>query len=249
MATAQPVSRDPALEAHALWYKFRGEIAALVVVVILGIIALGVYKLYTDRRDSSAADLLAAAKSAPDYEQVIAQYPNTPAGASAHLLLAEAQRKDRKLVESNATLQVFIDKNPKHELVSTAEMGIASNLEAMGKTDEALSSYQRIAAKYPTSFTAPLALISQVSLLKAKNQPDAARRVCETILTQYRESFWAGEAMRELRSLKPAGGAQAPGASGAKPAVVPPLLRPPMMLPPAPAPAPSGAPAASAKPK
>jgi hypothetical protein len=249
MATAQPVSRDPALEAHALWYKFRGEIAAVVVVVILGIIALGVYKLYTDRRDSSAADLLAAAKNAPDYEQVIAQYPNTPAGASAHLLLAEAQRKDRKLVESNATLQVFIDKNPKHELVSTAEMGIASNLEAMGKTDEALSSYQRIAAKYPTSFTAPLALISQVSLLKAKNQPDAARRVCETILTQYRESFWAGEAMRELRSLKPAGGAQAPGASGAKPAVVPPLLRPPMMLPPAPAPAPSGAPAASAKPK
>jgi len=248
MATAQPVSRDPALEAHALWYKFRGEIAAFVVVVILGIIALGVYKLYTDRRDSSAADLLAAAKNAPDYEQVIAQYPNTPAGASAHLLLAEAQRKDRKLVE-NATLEVFIDKNPKHELVSTAEMGIASNLEAMGKTDEALSSYQRIAAKYPTSFTAPLALISQVSLLKAKNQPDAARRVCETILTQYRESFWAGEAMRELRSLKPAGGAQATGASGAKPAVVPPLLRPPMMLPPAPAPAPSGAPAASAKPK
>jgi hypothetical protein len=249
MATAQPISRDPALEAHALWYKFRGEIAAFVVVVVLGIIALGVYKLYTDRRDSSAADLLAAAKNAPDYEQVIAQYPNTPAGASAHLLLAEAQRKDRKLVESNATLQVFIDKNPKHELVSTAEMGIASNLEAMGKTDEALSSYQRIAAKYPTSFTAPLALISQVSLLNAKNQSDDARRVCETILTQYRESFWAGEAMRELRSLKPAGGAQATGASGAKPAVVPPLLRPPMMLPPAPAPAPSGAPAASAKPE
>jgi predicted negative regulator of RcsB-dependent stress response len=250
MATAQPVSRDPALEAHALWYKFRGEIAAVVVVVILGIIALGVYKLYTDRRDSSAADLLAAAKNAPDYEQVIAQYPNTPAGASAHLLLAEAQRKDRKLVESNATLQVFIDKNPKHELVSTAEIGIASNLEAMGKTDEALSSYQQIAAKYPTSFTAPLALISQVPLLKAKSQTDAARRVCETILTQYRESFWAGEAMRELRSLKPAGGAQATGIPGPKPPLsLPSAPRPPMMLPPAPAPAPSGALAAPAKPK
>jgi hypothetical protein len=251
MATAQPVSRDPALEAHALWYKFRGEIAVFVVVVVLGIIALGVYKLYTDRRDSSAADLLAAAKNAPDYEQVIAQYPNTPAGASAHLLLAEAQRKDRKLVESNATLQVFIDKNPKHELVSTAEMGIASNLEAMGKTDEALSSYQRIAAKYPTSFTAPLALISQVSLLKAKNQSDAARRVCETILTQYRESFWAGEAMRELRSLKPAAEAQGTGIPGPKPAGPPSLPsagQPPMMLRPAPALAPSGAPAAPAKP-
>jgi hypothetical protein len=120
----------------------------------------------------------------------------------------------------------------------------------MGKTDEALSSYQRIAAKYPTSFTAPLALISQVSLLKAKNQPDAARRVCETILTQYRESFWAGEAMRELRSLKPTAGAQATGTPGPKPPLsLPSAPRPPMMLPPAPAPAPSVAPAAPAKPK
>jgi TolA-binding protein len=240
MATAQPISRDPALEAHALWYKFRGELAAIFVFVVLVIIGLGGYKLYADRRDSSAADLLAAAKNAPDYEQVIAQYPNTPAGASAYLLLAEAQRKDRKLAESNATLQIFVDKNPKHELVSTAELGIASNLQAMGKADEALSGYQRIAAKYPTSFTAPLALLSQISLLKAKNQTDAARRICETILTQYRESFWAGEAMRELRSLKPAGGGQA---NGPAPPSSPSAVRPPMMLPPVPGPSPSAAPA------
>ena len=42
-------------------------------------------------------------------------------------------------------------------------------------------------------------------LLKAKNRNDEARRVCETIISQYRDSIVANEAMRELISLpKPA---------------------------------------------
>ena len=42
-------------------------------------------------------------------------------------------------------------------------------------------------------------------LLKAKNRNDEARRVCETIISQYRDSILANEAMRELISLpKPA---------------------------------------------
>ncbi len=230
MPTTQPVSRDPALEAHALWYNFRREIAAAIVLAILAIIAWGGYKLYSDRREGDAATMLATARNAQDYEQVIARYPGTSAGASACLLLAEAQRKDRKFVESNATLQAFIDKNPTHELVSTAEMGVAVNLEAMGKTDEALSGYQRVAAKYPDSFSAPLALISQVPLLKAKKQDDAARRVCETIINQYGRSFWAMQAMQELRSLKPSGLPQGPGTLPVRPGGPPAGPQPPMML-------------------
>jgi TolA-binding protein len=83
-------------------------------------------------------------------------------------------------------------------------MAMASNLESLKKTDEALALYQQIAATYPRSYTAPLALISQVPLLKEKRQPDVARRACETVVSQYGDSFWAGEAMRELRMLKPA---------------------------------------------
>ena len=46
-------------------------------------------------------------------------------------------------------------------------------------------------------------MLSQVYILKAKNRNDDARRICETMLTQYRTSFWAGEAMQQLRLLKP----------------------------------------------
>jgi TolA-binding protein len=223
MPTALPPSRDAALEARVFWIRFKNEIAAVLVVVLLAIIGFTGYRFYSDRRDSAASALLSSAKNASDFQQVITRYPSTPAGAAAYLLLAEAQRNEKKFIEANATLQVFINKNPNHELATSARMAIATNLESMGKTDEALSMYQRIAASYPKSFNAPLALYSQVHLLKAKNQGEEARRVCEAILTQYRESFWASEAARALRSLKPAG----PPRPSATPAIPPFLAAPP----------------------
>lgn len=244
MPTAPPVSRDPALEVHVFWHRFKNEIFGVIFVVLLAIIGFGAYRLYSERRNSTASTLLAAAKNAQDYEQVIARYPKTPAGATAHLFLAQTQRNERKFTESNVTLQVFIDRYPKHDLVSAAKMAIAANLESMGKMDESLSMYQRIATDYPKSYNAPVALISQVPLFKAKNQTDAARRVCETILTQYRESIWANEAMRELRSFKPSAAAKPPappaiapfpGSSG--PAQAP--VRPPLAAPTGPPSAPT----------
>jgi TolA-binding protein len=201
MPTAPPPPRDVALETRVFWERFKAQIVAILIVIVLAVVGFVGYRFYSDRQAAAASALLAGAKSAQEYQQVIARYPNTPAGADAYLLLAEAQRKEGKFADANATLQVFIAKNPKHEFVSTARMAIAANLESMGKSDEALSMYRQVASLYPNSFNAPLALLSQVYLLKAKHQTEEARRVCENILTQYRASFWAGEAAQELRLL------------------------------------------------
>jgi len=217
------------LETRVFWERFKTEIIAALIIVVLVIVGFGAYRFYSDRRAASASALLASAKSADAYQQVIADYPNTPAAADAYILLAEAQRKEKKFTEANTTLQVFIDKNPNHELVSTAKMAMAANLESMGKNDEALSIYQQIASIYPNSFNAPLALLSQVYLLKSKNQTEEARRVCETILTRHRESFWAGEAAQELRLLKPSASSEPAPTS-----TIPPFLAAPSATPPKP---------------
>jgi Uncharacterized protein conserved in bacteria len=171
------------------WERFKTPIISAAIVVLLAATAFTGYRFYSDRRAAAASAALASANSAQEYEQVIARYPNTPAGADAYILLAEAQRKERKFTEANKTLETFIAKYPKHELVSTAKMAMAANLDSMGKTDEALAMYQQIASAYPNSYAAPLAMLSQVYILKAKNRNDDARRICETILTQYRTSF------------------------------------------------------------
>jgi TolA-binding protein len=135
---------------------------------------------------------------------VINDYASAPAAASAALMMAAEQRKTQKFAEANTTLQKFISANPKHELVTTAQMAMAGNLESLGKPNEALELYRRVAAEHPRDFNAPLALLAQVPLLKATGQIDQARQVCETVLTQYRDSEASSEATRYLRTLKPA---------------------------------------------
>ena len=142
-------------------------------------------------------------RMANDYLQVIHRYGDTSAAAAAYLLLANIQREERKFSEANATLQIFVEKFPQHELVSTARMAIAANLEALGKEDEALAMYQLIASTEAGSFIAPHALLTQARILQAKNRVEEARRMCETIMTKYRDSYAAIEAARLLRTLKP----------------------------------------------
>ena len=245
MPTATPPSRDVALETRVFWERFKKEIAAALLILLLGVIAFAGYRFYTDRRVAAASALLAIAKTAQEYQQLIDRYPNTAAAADAYILLAEAQRKEKKFPEANTTLQTFIAKFPQHDLVSTARMAMAGNLESMGKTDEALAMYQQVASANPNGFNAPVALLSQVYILKAKNRNDDARRICENIMTQYGTSVWAGEAMQQLRLLKPSS-SSAPGLTPA--ATIPPMIAAPPAPPPAPQ-APPPAPQAPPQPK
>jgi tetratricopeptide (TPR) repeat protein len=244
MPTALPPSRDTALETRFFWETHKIEIVAVLLLVVLAIVGYGAYKFYSDRREAAAATLLGQAKTTRDFEQVISAYANTPAGANAYLLLADAQRNEKKFTESNAALQAFTAKYPKHELVTSAWMAIAANYESMGKMDEALKTYEKAAESDPNNFNAPLALLSQVHLLKAKNKPEEARVICEKILTSYRESLWANEAMRQLRLLKPPSPATPAASSATNTAQSP----PPLLVRPAGPPAPS-APPQPGKPK
>jgi len=193
---------DTALEREVFWDRYKKEVMALLILGLVAVAAYGGCQLYADRRANTAAIMLADAKTPADFQKVIAEYPATPAGGSAYLLLADAQRNEKKFSEANTTLQTFLEKSPKHELAGTARLAMAGNLEALGKKDEALATYQRLVSSDPKEFTAPVALFSQIHLLKEKKQIEEARRVCETIMTQYRESRFAAEASYQLRLLK-----------------------------------------------
>jgi TolA-binding protein len=250
MPIAKELSTNPALEAQVFWYKYRKQIAILLILAIVAIFTIAGYRLYRDRREATAATLFGAAKTTAAYEEVINRYGDTAAAASAYLLLADGQRKQSKYSESNATLVKFLEKFPQHELASTARMAMAANLEAMGKEDEALATYQQIASSNAGSFNASMALIEQAHILQEKNRLDDARRICETIMTQYRDSYAAMEASQLLRTVLKSAKPQTPSvvappklASPAS-ATVPPTIK---VLPTAP-PAPNSPSLAPAKP-
>lgn len=226
MPTVSTTTPDPVLETQVLWTRYRTTILIGLVALLLALAAFGAYRFYAARREVAAATLLARAKAAPDFQKVIDDYSGSAAAPSAYLLLAGQEQKERKFAEANATLQKFISKFSKHEFVTTAKMGMAGNLDSLGKTDEALETYRRIAVDYPRSFNAPLAMLAEVPLLKQKGDIEGARRVCETILTQFRESYASTEATRYLRSLKPSAIAAGAGTASAVSAPVAPGVSP-----------------------
>ena len=201
MATTLSTS-GTAPEREVFWERYKKEVMAVLIIALVAVAGYGGYRLYSDQQANAASAMLASAKTAADFQKVISNYPSAPAGGSAYLLLADAQRNEKKFSEANATLQIFLDKFPKHELAGTARLAMAGNLEAMGKKEDALTAYQRLVSGDPHGFTAPIALYSQIHLLKEKKQIEEARRVCETIMTQYRESRLAADAAYQLRSLK-----------------------------------------------
>ena len=228
---------DAALEREVFWDRYKTAVMAALVIAVLAVAGFGGYKFYSERRANAAASLLASAKTPAEFQKVITEYSGTPAGGSAYLLLADAQKAEKKFSEANATLQTFLDKYPNHELAGTARLAMAGNLEALGKKDEALSTYQRLATSAPQAFTASIALFSQIHLLKEKNQIEEARKVCETILTQHRESRFAAEATYQLRLLK-----------GNEPTVKSVTISPPTPMNPEPPPAESKGPSAAPPP-
>lgn len=232
MATLTTSDTTP--ERDVFWERYKKEVMAVLIVALLAGAGYGGYKIYSDRQANVAAAMLASAKTAADFQKVIADYPTTAAGGSAYLLLADAQRNEKKFSEANTTLQTFLDKFPSHELASTARLAIAGNLEALGKKDEALAAYQRLVAGDPKGFAAPIALFSEIHLLKEKKQIEEARRVCETIKSQYPESRLVADAEYQLRLLKVD---NAPAAAPS-PTVAPP---PPAAAPSAPPAGPSAA--------
>ena len=238
MPTVPPPSRDATADPAVFWFRYKTELLAALLVIVLGAAGFAGYRIYSDQQESAAAELLGKARTDSEYRQVIDRYPGTPAGASAYLFLAESFRTKKDFQQANATLQTFLDKFPEHELAGTARLGMAANFESMGKPAEALSTLQRLAASDPKGFVAPFALLQQVHLLKARGKIDDARQICEKIMTQYRESYLSGEASRELRLLRPAGEAKpSPSPANASPTVAPSAsTAPTAALPPNPAP-------------
>jgi tetratricopeptide (TPR) repeat protein len=235
MPTAPVQTSDAALEGPVFWLRYRKELAALLIFVVLIAAGVAVWKFNQERRETASSHALAEARTASDYQSIIDRYGDTAATAAAYLLLAEEQRKDGKPADANVTLQRFLDKFPRHELASTARMSQATNLEAMGKEDEATAVYQQIVSVDPGSFNAPAALLAQARILQAKGRTDEARRICENMMTQYRQSYAAMEAAQLLATLKPAATPKPAAEGSASPASSP---MPALTAPPAPQPKP-----------
>jgi TolA-binding protein len=106
-------------------------------------------------------------------------------------------------------LQTFLDKYPAHPLAAAGDLSVAETLDAEGKADDAMSKYQEVAAKYPDTYSAPLAVLAQAALLQREGKTEDARRVYENFVAQFPDSVFTQQAMAQMHMLRTKPGAAA----------------------------------------
>ena len=198
--TKPPVEEE--FDLLAFWIQHKSKVLLFLLLLIVGLIAYGIFQFVELQSRKAAAEDLAKAKTVEDFRRVARSHAGSAVAGNALLLLAEQLRTEKKYDESSAALKEFIDKYPNHALVSGAWVSLAVNLEAQDKLDDALANYQKVGASYPASFSAPTALMAEARIFKAKGKIDEAKRAYETVISQFGDNILARLAAQENQQLK-----------------------------------------------
>ena len=178
----------PPSTLELLWINHRGVLLGSIAgVAVAALIVLGLIASAHATRLASET-LLSQAGDETGWRAVIAKYPHSPAAADAMLLLAAALREEGKTSESDGLYSRFAESFPSSTLVISGLLGRAANERLSGQPDQAINSYQQAAAAFPQSYGAPFALFSEVQLLAQQGKSDEAKRVLQTLATQYQGS-------------------------------------------------------------
>lgn len=206
--SAAPFERPPVeppallLAAPVFWEKYKALILGALALVLLGLVGSATYGTLNARKLAAASVALGAAKTPEDFAKVAAEYPTTPAGANAWLLLARAQREKGDAKGAEASLRTFLEKYPQNPLAGGALLALAGELQARGDRDGALGLFQQTADRYPKSYGAPLALFGKAELLRIMGKTDEAKRTYENLIATFPNSIAAQQAQGSLRFLR-----------------------------------------------
>jgi serine/threonine protein kinase len=182
-ATTAPATADPGKAAAAVSPEPRAAAAA-----------------------STAAPAASPAAPAVNASALKAEEDRKAAAAVA----AELEDIRGKLAANQTALAIvalnsFIEQNPAHRLTPDAYILLGQAYESSNRTDEAITAYASLAAKFDTSSRAPEALYKQGQRVLLSRQPDreaAARRLLTRVAEEYPSSEWAARALIQRAQIE-----------------------------------------------
>lgn len=207
------VSTDPELLAgDFFWETHWKKIAAALLAVVLGILAVGAWAFYRNSQRSSAAELYAAATTPEALRELVLRYADSVPAGNAQIRIATALRNEGKLDEAANELRQFTSSQPEHPLAGSAWLALGEILQLQNNRDAALEAYRTASGRYQQSYAAPLALLAEARLLAAAGKPGESRAILESVGTSYPEGPAAMVAAAELAAQGAAsgGGTKAP---------------------------------------
>ena len=210
------------------WRMIVYPILAALVVVVGG---LGYYYYLQSQREqleSSARAALVQATTPDDWVKVADRFPGTDQASLALLNAADgsfAKRDYAAAVQDYQRVIQGVATDP--ELRDSAQLGLASTLEANGKIDDAINAYLSVARRGEKSLYAPFAYDAAGRLYDDRGDKDNERKILIEAASLDPNSQFVKQAQLKLKQLNAAAPspAVAPPATNATPALAsPPAL-------------------------
>ena len=141
------------------WWEKDGK-QTVAILAVAGIAVAGWYgwKGWSESREARASEALLTAAQAEDLESAVANYGGTKAGPALRMRLAKRYFDSERYEEALAEYEK-LDGSAPEGFDDVPSVGRAECLEALGRTEEALKSYDAFAEAKPKSFLALTAKI------------------------------------------------------------------------------------------
>lgn len=170
-----------------------------VLVAVAGFVGYSIWKNAKSAKLDAASALLTTSQTIPQFQEIIANYPETPAAPLAMLSLAAAQYDQAQYDLALSTFEQFAAQHAAHDMLPVARLGIAQSKEALARYDEALAAYDDFLKTFPESYMAPNATFGKARVLEATGKFEEAKAVYEAFIAANPDSPWTGRAETGLR--------------------------------------------------
>jgi tetratricopeptide (TPR) repeat protein len=173
------------------------------VVLILG--GIGIYYYQQNQREQNEANARAAflnAKTPEELVQVADQYPNTDQATMALIKAADDSYSKLDYAASQKDYQRVLDTPGTDPLLhDSAQLGLASALEAGGKVDEAIAAYLEVAHKGDKSPYAPFGYNAVARIYEQRGDLENERKTLMDETSLDPDSAFVKEAQAKLNQM------------------------------------------------
>jgi predicted negative regulator of RcsB-dependent stress response len=184
------------------WRLIVYPILAALIVVVGG---LGYYYYLQNQREEledSAHAALVQAKTPEELVKVADQFPGANQGTLALLNAADGSFSKRNYTAANQDYQRIIQAvTTDPELRDSAQLGLASSLEANGKIDDAINTYLKVAQLGDKSPYAPFAYAAVVRLYEERGDKDNERKILTEAASLDPDSPFVKQAQFKLKEM------------------------------------------------
>ena len=195
-----------------LWPWFEANAKRLAYGAALAVIAIFVFSFYSYRQNqneiAAGQALTRAGMSggggglADACLKIAADYSGTLAGQRALLQGAAALFASGKYADAQTQFQKFLDAYPDNFLAPQAALGVAASLDAQGKTDLAISAYQRAAGQTADPNVVAGAKFALARIDEGQGKLAEASKLYADVARSYPNSSMGNEAGQRAMELK-----------------------------------------------